>query len=147
MVCDHRYGKDSLYALTRSIVFEYDLKTCVVKDRFPSELKTRTVNTTIGCVKRWPEVDPLRYADHIDKKKEHMESCCNITREHGVSDSALPVSPGPRAARASHQPLESCQPAALRTLGQASTLGVVPARRPKDTGSTINPWSRASPPP
>ena len=26
LVCDHRYGKYSLYALTTGVVFEYDLK-------------------------------------------------------------------------------------------------------------------------
>ena len=39
VVCDHRYGKYSLYALTTGSVFEYDLKTGVVKDWFPSDLK------------------------------------------------------------------------------------------------------------
>ena len=33
---------------------------------------------TIDCVKRWPEVDPLRYADHIDKMKQHIQFCCRI---------------------------------------------------------------------
>ena len=34
VVCDHRYGKSSLYALTTGIVFEYDLKTGLFKDWF-----------------------------------------------------------------------------------------------------------------
>ena len=51
VVCDHLYGKYSLYALTTGIVFEYDLKTCVVKDWFPSDLKYGTdhLNKTIDC--------------------------------------------------------------------------------------------------
>ena len=86
VVCDHRYGKYSLYALTAGIVFEYDLKTGVVKDWFPSALKYGTdhLNKTIDCVKRWPEVDPLRYADHIDRMKQHIEFCCRIIQQHGV---------------------------------------------------------------
>ena len=85
VVCDHRYGKYSLYALTTGIVVQYDLKTGVVKDRFPSELKYRTdhSNRTTHCVKRWPEVDPLRYADHIDRMKRHTEFCYRII-QHGV---------------------------------------------------------------
>ena len=48
VVCDHRY-KYFLYALTAGIVFEYDLKTGVVKDWFPSALKYGTdhLNKTI----------------------------------------------------------------------------------------------------
>ena len=86
VVCDHRYGKYSLYALTTGIVFEYDLKTGVVKDWFPSDLKYGTdhLNKTTDCVKRWPEVDPLRYADHIDRMKQHIELCCRIIQQHGV---------------------------------------------------------------
>ena len=86
VVCDHRYGKYSLYALTTGIVFEYDLKTGVVKDWFPSDLKYGTdhLNKTIDCVKRWPEVDPLRYADHIDRMKQHIAFCCRIIQQHGV---------------------------------------------------------------
>ena len=86
VVCDHRYGKYSLYVLTTGIVFEYDLKTCVVKDWFPLDLKYGTdhLNKTIDCVKRWPEVDPLRYADHIDRMKQHIEFCCRIIQQHGV---------------------------------------------------------------
>ena len=86
VVCDHRYGKYSLYALTTGIVFEYDLKTGVVKDWFPSDLKYGTdhLNKTIDCVKRWPEVDPLRYADHIDRMKQHIAFCCHIIQQHGV---------------------------------------------------------------
>ena len=42
VVCDHRYGKYSLYALTTGTVFEYDLKTGMVKDWFPSDLKYGT---------------------------------------------------------------------------------------------------------
>ena len=69
VVCDHRYGKYSLYALTNGTVFESDLKTGEVKDWFPSDLKYGTdhLNKTTDCVKRWPKVDPLRYADHIDR--------------------------------------------------------------------------------
>ena len=86
VVCDHRYGKYSLYALTTGIVFEYDLKTGVVKDWFPSDLKYGTdhLNKTIDCVKRWPEVDPLRYVDRIDRMKQHTEFCCRIIQQHGV---------------------------------------------------------------
>ena len=86
VVCDHRYGKYSLYALTTGIVFEYDLKTCVVKDWFPSDLKYGTdhLNKTTDCVKRWPEVDPVRYADHIDRMKQHIKFCCCIIQHHGV---------------------------------------------------------------
>ena len=86
VVCDHRYGKYSLYALATGIVFEYDLKTGVVKDWFPSDLKYGTdhLNKTIDCVKRWPEVDPLRYADHIDRMKQHIAFCCRIIQQHGV---------------------------------------------------------------
>ena len=86
VVCDHRYGKYSLYALTTGIVFEYDLKTGVAKDWFPSDLKYGTdhLNKSTDCVKRWPEVDPLRYADHIDKMKQHTEFCCRIIRQYGV---------------------------------------------------------------
>ena len=86
VVCDYRYGKYSLYALTAGIVFEYDLKTGVVKDWFPSELKDDTdhLNRTIDCVKRWPEVDLLSYADHINKMKQHIEFCCHIIQQHSV---------------------------------------------------------------
>ena len=54
VVCDHRYGKYSLYALTTGIVFEYDLKTGVVKDWFPSDLKYGKdhLHKTTDCVKR-----------------------------------------------------------------------------------------------
>ena len=86
VVCDYRYGKYSLYALTAGIVFEYDLKTGVVKDWFPSELKYDMdhLNRTIDCVKRLPEVDPLSYADHINKMKQHIEFCCHIIQQHSV---------------------------------------------------------------
>ena len=49
-----------LYALTTGIVSEYDLKTCVVKDWFPSYLKYGTdhLNKTFDCVKRWPRGRP-----------------------------------------------------------------------------------------
>ena len=71
---------------------QYDLKTGVVKDWFPSELKYRTdhSNKTTHCVKRWPEVDPLRYADHIDRMKRHTEFCCRIIQQHGMGKN-----PGP----------------------------------------------------
>ena len=54
VVCDHRYGKYSLYALTTGIVFEYDLKTGVVKDWFQFDLKYGTdhLNKTTDCVKK-----------------------------------------------------------------------------------------------
>ena len=86
VVCDHRYGKYSLFAMTTGILFEYDLKTGVVKDWLASYLKYGTVhlNKTTDCVKRWPEVDPLRYSDHIDKMKQHIEFCCRIIQQHGV---------------------------------------------------------------
>ena len=86
VVCDHRYGKYSLYALTTGSVFEYDLKTGVVKDWFLSDLKYGTdhLNKTIDCVKTWPEVDPPRYTDHIDRMKQHIELCCRIIQQHGV---------------------------------------------------------------
>ena len=71
-------------------MFEYDLKTDVVKDWFPSDLKYGTdhLNKTTDCVKRWPEVDPLRYADHIDRMKQHIEFCCRIIllSHHTVCD-------------------------------------------------------------
>ena len=44
VVCDHRYGKYSLFALTTGIVFEYDLKAGVVKDWLASYLKYGTVH-------------------------------------------------------------------------------------------------------
>ena len=86
VVCDHRYGKYSLYALTTGTLFEYDLKTGVVKDWFLSDLKYGTdhLNKTVDCVNRWPEVDPLRYANHIDRMKQHIEFCCRIIQQHGV---------------------------------------------------------------
>ena len=83
---DYQYSKYSLYALTAGIVFEYDLKTGVVKDWFSSELTDDTdhLNRTIDCVKRWPEVDLLSYADHINKMKQHIEFCCHIIQQHSV---------------------------------------------------------------
>ena len=86
VVFDYRYSKYSLYALTAGIVFEYDLKTGVVKDWFSSELTDDTdhLNRTIDCVKRWPEVDLLSYADHINKMKQHIEFCCHIIQQHSV---------------------------------------------------------------
>ena len=91
VVCDHRYGKYSLYALTTGIVFEYDLKTGVVKDWFRSLLKYRTdhLNKTIDCVKRWPEVDPLRYADHIDRMKQILNCAVGSYSNTVCNQSAL----------------------------------------------------------
>ena len=68
VVCDHRYSKYSLYALTTGIVFEYDLKTGMVKDWFPSDVKYGN-----GSFKQ----DSLRHVDHIDRMK-HIEFCCRI---------------------------------------------------------------------
>ena len=105
VVCDHRYGKYSLVALTTGIVFEYDLKTGVVKEWFPSDLKYGTdhLNKTIHCVKRWPEVDPLRYADHIDRLKQHI--VCN---QPAVDDTATE--------------LTACAEAATRRLQQQKSV-------------------------
>ena len=49
VVCDHRYGKYCLYELTTGTVFEYDLKTCVVKDWLPPDMEYGTdhLNKTV----------------------------------------------------------------------------------------------------
>ena len=85
VVCDHRHGKYSLYALTTGIVFEYHLKTGVAKDWLASDLKygTDRLNKAVDCVKRWPEVDSIRYADPMNSAVgSYNNTVCNHPAQH-----------------------------------------------------------------
>ena len=72
VVLDLRYGKNSLFALTDSIVLEYRLTEGEVILWLP--FKPGDTGPVLDRVHRWPAVDPLRLADDTDRIKQRIES-------------------------------------------------------------------------
>lgn len=82
VVLDHRYGHHCLYALTDRMVFQYGLREGVVDNWFYFTEETEDTDLQysiiLSCLRRWCDVDPLRYADQIERMKQHIEACCHV---------------------------------------------------------------------
>ena len=84
-ICDHRYGKYFLYTLTTG-TGSVRLENGCGEGLVPvwTEISHGSFKQDYSLCEKMPEVDPLRYADHIDRMKRHTKFCCRIIQQHGV---------------------------------------------------------------
>ena len=81
VVLDYRYKNHSLVAETNEPVFVYD----EARDKVTRWLvKASTLQRDSGwielcdCVRRWPELNPLRHSATINRLKLHVQACYSV---------------------------------------------------------------------
>ena len=78
IVMDQRDGKNSFYAMADGAIFDYDRDKCSGTDWFPLGVNGTKPKLIYDNIERWPEVDHLRYPQHIDNMILHISACCRV---------------------------------------------------------------------